>query len=70
MTYPANKTVTYAYDEVGNRKTMTDPDGGIPSLIIQHIKRILQGSLRLPCYYSYMWHSWNQESRYKLFGVN
>jgi len=29
VTYPAGKTITYAYDAVGNRSTLNDPDGGI-----------------------------------------
>jgi len=29
VTYPGPKTVTYAYDAVGNRQVLTDPDGGI-----------------------------------------
>ena len=29
MTYPANKTLTYAYDAAGNRATLVDPEGGV-----------------------------------------
>jgi RHS repeat-associated protein len=29
VTYPAGKTLTYVYDAMGNRSTLTDPDGGV-----------------------------------------
>jgi len=31
VTYPGAKTITYTFDEIGNRQTMTDPDAGLTS---------------------------------------
>jgi YD repeat-containing protein len=29
VTYPGNKSFTYSYDAVGNRRTLQDNDGGL-----------------------------------------
>ncbi|GAF84076.1 unnamed protein product, partial [marine sediment metagenome] len=38
---PFNKTISYTYDASGNRKTMTDPDGGITTYEYDQVNRLL-----------------------------